>query len=270
MLLAVFQKIIFAVLICNFCRPSIYKDAGLPATTTLYDNFVKAVAKYSSLPCIGHRVGTKYDYMTYAQAGQIAINIAGALVQVGLKPHDRCSVFGANSQEWMLTMQACNRQTIYCIPLYDSLGDTTVDYIIKHSESSIVFVTAPKLPVLAKAMPKVLDLVKAVVYWGALDGKSTPSLQSIQDLGVTAYSFQKFSELGKQHPIPPEPPTCDDLCTIMYTSGTTGTPKGVMLTHGAVASTVRSLAYWFTKVDLKIGVGDVYLSFLPLAHIYDR
>lgn len=61
--------------------------------------------------------------------------------------------------------------SLYCVPLYDSLGENAIEYIINHSEATIVFVASDKMDKLALAMPHVLDLVKTVVYWGA--GHST-------------------------------------------------------------------------------------------------
>ncbi len=62
--------------------------------------------------------------------------------------------------------QACNRQSVYCVPLYDSLGEGAVEFILNHSESSIVFVSAEKLPTLLKALPAVHKGLQTLVYWG--------------------------------------------------------------------------------------------------------
>ncbi len=68
-----------------------------------------------------------------------------------------------------VTLQACNRMSLYCVPLYDSLGENAIEYIINHSEASVVFAALDKLGNLAKALPHVLELVKTVVYWGSGD-----------------------------------------------------------------------------------------------------
>ncbi|PRW60134.1 acetyl- synthetase [Chlorella sorokiniana] len=108
---------------------------------TLYDNWGEAVERYGPLPCLGRRSGTTYSYLSFS---------------------------------------ACNRNTVYCVPLYDVLGDNTVEYIIEHSESSIVFVAADKLPVLAKALTKVnLPRVKTIVYWGEPSGLALQALQGV-------------------------------------------------------------------------------------------
>lgn len=63
--------------------------------------------------------------------------------------------------------QACSRMSLYCVPLYDSLGENAIEFIINHSESTIVFVASDKMANLAAALPHVKELVKTVVYWDA-------------------------------------------------------------------------------------------------------
>lgn len=62
--------------------------------------------------------------------------------------------------------QACNRHTIYCVPLYDSLGENAIEFIINHSEATLIFASHDKLGALLAALPKVTEWVKQVVYWG--------------------------------------------------------------------------------------------------------
>ncbi|GAB4815489.1 hypothetical protein N2152v2_002535 [Parachlorella kessleri] len=249
-------------------------DAGFAVPRgTLYDSFMRSLAECGGSNCLGRRVGDSYHFLTYKQAGDLAARVGSALVRVGMRPGDRACVFGANCPEWMLAMQACNRHSVVCVPLYDVLGDNSVEYIISHSESSVVFLAASKLPVLAKALPKVLDNVKTIVFWGPVDANAEQALKDVLREGagrVATYSFEDFVQLGADHLAGPDPPCPDDLCTIMYTSGTTGTPKGVPMTHHAVATAVAALGDWLDRSRVGVDKDDVYLSFLPLAHIYGR
>ena len=70
-----------------------------------------------------------------------------------------------------MALQACNRQSVYCVPLYDSLGENAVEFIINHSESSIIFVARDKLDTLLKALPSAHKGLKTLVYWGTGDEK---------------------------------------------------------------------------------------------------
>jgi len=172
---------------------------------------------------LGHRTAEgSYSWLSYKETAERAAAIASAMASIGVGPHDRAGVYGANCPEWMISMQACNRMTIYCVPLYDTLGENAIEYIINHSESSLVFAQAEKLPMLVKALPHVKDRIKHVIYWGTAD---TASIAAVKDLGMGVYSFDDFLALGRSKPVEAIPPAAKDLCTIMYTSGTTGDPK---------------------------------------------
>lgn len=181
-----------------------------------------SVEKYGDNKCLGRRSADGYEWMTYKEVCELSAAIGSAMVKAGVPAHGRAGVYGANCPEWMITMQACNRMNVYCVPLYDSLGENAIDYIINHSESTIVFVQTEKMPMLTKALPKLAHLVKTVVYWGAGDEKSS---DEIKKLGLTLYSWDDFVAMGKKDLESPRPPKPEDLCTIMYTSGTTGDPK---------------------------------------------
>lgn len=255
------------------CRAAIAKD-GPPVMencSSLYDMFQQSVATYPNNKCLGARTGKdgEYEWMTYTQVDEMVSYIGSAMADVGLKAHDRVGVYGPNSKEWMMAMQGCNRMNLYCIPLYDTLGEHAIQYIVKHSESSIIFSHGDKLGMLSTALPELTSLVHTVVYWGKVS--DTAVLESIEKLGIKLYSFDDFVALGKEKRVEARPPKPEDLCTIMYTSGTTGDPKGVELTHASVMSTVVSLEMFLKtyggNVDLQEGV---FISYLPLAHIFDR
>ena len=67
-------------------------------------------------------------------------------------------------------LQACNRQTAYCVPLYDTLGPDAVEYIIGHAEVTIVFASALKMRALVEPLSRAKGAVKAVIVWGDIDG----------------------------------------------------------------------------------------------------
>jgi long-chain acyl-CoA synthetase len=189
---------------------------------TLYDMFTRSVQKFPEKNCLGTRVGDTYQWLSYKETAELAGAIGSAMAQIGVEAHGRAGVYGANSAEWMMAMQACNRMNLYCVPLYDTLGENAIEYIINHSEASIVFAQASKLGEMAKALPNLTALVKTLVYWGAADAAV---LDGVKALGIAVHSWDEFVALGKANPAEPRPPKPEDLCTIMYTSGTTGDPK---------------------------------------------
>ena len=78
----------------------------------------------------------------------------------------------------LLLVQACNRQSVYCVPLYDSLGENAVEFIINHSESSVVFVSRDKLDTLLKALPAAHKGLTTLVYWGTRD-ETSPDAEKV-------------------------------------------------------------------------------------------
>ncbi|KAI3429472.1 hypothetical protein D9Q98_005564 [Chlorella vulgaris] len=249
-------------------RATFAKDGPPPIPyESLYEMFSASVKKYPDNRCLGHREGEGYSWLTYSETGERVAAIGSALVKAGLQPHGRVGVYGANSPEWMIAMQACNRQNLYCVPLYDSLGEHAVEYIIKHSEATIAFSQSEKLGTLAKSLSNVDGLIKTVVYWGK---PNAAAQQECEAAGAKVYSWAEFLQLGRDNPAQPVPPKAEDLCTIMYTSGTTGDPKGVMLSHTNVMAAIVTLQTFIAHVNMGLDHTDVYLSFLPLAHIFDR
>lgn len=118
------------------CRAVIAKDGPptLEGVATLYELFSQSVQRYPNNNCLGKRSSSGgYEWLTYQQTEERAAAIASAMAKVGVPPRGRAGVYGANSPEWMISMQACNRMSIYCVPLYDSLGEHAIEYIINHS-----------------------------------------------------------------------------------------------------------------------------------------
>ncbi|KAJ7541084.1 hypothetical protein O6H91_10G045400 [Diphasiastrum complanatum] len=240
-----------------------------PGLDTCWGLFSHAVKQCPNNPMLGHREITdgkagKYIWKTYQQVYDEVLHIGSAIRASGVEPNGRCGILGANCPEWMLTLQACNGQTIYCVPLYDTLGDNAVEFIIKQAEVSIAFVQETKLSVILKSLSNCSHILKTIVSFG---GINDAQMQDAHSKGVKTYPWNEFVELGRRNPIQLTPPIAGDICTIMYTSGTSGEPKGVLLTNEALTTLVAGLDAQFNQV---VDEESVYFSFLPLAHAFDR
>lgn len=163
-------------------------------------------------------------------------------------------------------------QSLFTVSLYETLGPDTTEYIINHAELTCVVTSIVHVPVLLKVAPRCPSL-KLVICMDPLDAPSDAPgtskaklLEGIaSEYGIEIHQFTDVEALGLKNPRPMNPPVPSDIVTINYTSGTTGDPKGVVLTHkNAVAATSASLLL------LKQTVDDSSVSFLPLAHIYER
>lgn len=162
-------------------------------------------------------------------------------------------------------------QGLFTVSLYDTLGPDAVEYIISHANLACVVTSLNHIIALIKLKPR-LPSLKVVICIDPIDAGERPGeskkdiLDALaRDVELNIHFMGDVEALGEASPMPFNPPKPDDLITINYTSGTTGAPKGVVLTHkNAVAATIGA--------QLFIGVtsSDTAFSFLPLAHIYQR
>ncbi|GLI61184.1 hypothetical protein VaNZ11_003476 [Volvox africanus] len=254
---------------------SLYAKDGFPTVdfSSLFELFERSCNKYPNNLCLGKREKNEkgeagpYVFKTYSEVHKEVVQVASGLRALGVEPGQRIGVFGANCPDLMIAMQACNRMSLHGVPLYDTLGENAIEYIINHSVSVAAFCSSEKLPALVKALPTTKETLKVVIYWGP---GNEAAVQAATDLGYKVFSFSELIGLGTKNPAEPVPPKPSDLCTIMYTSGTTGAPKGVMLTHSAVVAAVNAADSYCKFNNVDMNDTDRFLSYLPLAHIFDR
>ncbi|KAJ9704877.1 hypothetical protein PVL29_003091 [Vitis rotundifolia] len=207
-----------------------------------------------------------YFWLTYQEAYDAALRMGSAMRSRGVNPGDRCGIYGSNCPEWIIAMEACNSQAIPYVPLYDSLGANAVEFIINHAEVSIAFVQESKIPAMLTCLPKCTSYLKTIISFGKI---SSSQKEEAEELGVSCFSWEEFALLGSLDcELPPKQKT--DVCTIMYTSGTTGEPKGVVLSNEAIMAEVLSMDQLLLETDKVATEEDTYFSFLPLAHVFDQ
>ena len=163
-------------------------------------------------------------------------------------------------------------QSLFSVSLYDTLGPSATEYIINHASLACVATSIPHIATLLKLKPR-LPSLKIIISLDPLKAGEQPGLSKFDilsalasDLGIQIMSIDQVEALGKASGNPVRPPVPSDLVTLNYTSGTTGNPKGVALTHrAAVAATSGTLCGSLPKPTK-----DIFCSYLPLAHIYGR
>lgn len=153
------------------------------------------------------------------------------------------------------------------VPLYDTLGPEAIKYIVNQTELSLVVVEGGKLENLL-SISKSCPSLKYVVKIGSITQEDKKVARE-KAPSVSLLYFRGVESLGKQSPKNPTPAESNDLCVICYTSGTTGDPKGVMLTHGNIIADAGAAFSTFPG-DFKLGNQDAHLSFLPLAHVFEQ
>ncbi|KAJ3694615.1 hypothetical protein LUZ60_010095 [Juncus effusus] len=210
----------------------------------------------------------EYVWQTYAEVYDIVIKVGASIRSSGVAKGGRCGIYGANCPEWVISMEACNAHGIYCVPLYDTLGSHAVEFIIKHAEIQIVIVEEKKIGELLNTLPNTTStFIKTIVSFGNVTHEQK---EEVEKYGLSIYPWDEFLLLGngQQYELPIKTKT--DICTIMYTSGTTGDPKGVMMSNESILSIIAGVDLHLQCIHEKMNSSDVYMSYLPLAHIFDR
>lgn len=232
---------------------------------TLYETFRKGAYSSNNGPCLGWResLSSPFQWMTYNEALLRAKNFGCGLVQLGAKPGSFVGIYSINRPEWILFEQGCYCYSQVVVPLYDTLGPDACAFIIEKTRLSIVTVEDDrKVNLLLDRAPRVLQ--KIIV----INDVKPETLKKAKNIGLDVLSFDEVEKLGAKAMIPEVPPKPSDLCTISFTSGTTGDPKGVMLSHANVVAGICGVNLQLGEHKLR-GT-DVMLSFLPLAHMLER
>lgn len=243
-----------------------------PHRATTWDIFSSSVKIYSGNKMLGWRkvVDGKfgpYVWKTYKEAYDEVLLVGSALRASGANPGCRIGVYGANCPQWTLAMEACSAHSLICVPLYDTLGPGAVNFILDHAEIDFAFVQDKKVKEILNPDCISAQRLKALVcFTDFTDEERALATQQ----GIQPFSWTEFLQMGKENEQEILPPQPFNICTIMYTSGTSGDPKGVVLTHETVSSFVKGVDLFLEPIEDKMTVDDVFLSFLPLAHILDR
>ncbi|KAK1386880.1 long chain acyl-CoA synthetase 9, chloroplastic [Heracleum sosnowskyi] len=203
----------------------------------------------------------EYEWLTYGKAFDMVCNFASGLAHLGHKKEERVAIFADTREEWFIALQGCFRRNVTVVTIYASLGQEALCHSLNETEVTTVICGKGELKKLLDISGQ-LDTVKHVICMD--DIPSHPSLVQASS-SWTITSFTDIEQLGRENPVDADLPVSADTAVIMYTSGSTGLPKGVMMTHGNILATVSSVMTIIPRLSDK----DVYLAYLPLAHILE-
>lgn len=203
---------------------------------TLYELLRHGVEKFASRTAFDMFNG---ESVTYAEVGRRAAAVQEALVGAGVKAGDKVALLSSSMPNWGICYLAVTSAGMVAVPILPDFSGPELDMIIAHSEAKALLVSDKLFSKLSKQTIDSLNIVIRTKNLGII-------AQHVTATGSTAV------------------PSPDDLAAVIYTSGTTSSPKGVMLTHKAICA----------QIDMDFGIfpideTDVFLSVLPLSHTYE-
>lgn len=232
---------------------------------TVHEIFMKGVQLSGDRPFLGTRrdAESAYEWMTYNEVYQKSEYIGYALCEFGYKKGDMVGISAINRPEWVMIDQGAVMFSMVLVPLYVTLGIEGLNHILNQTELSILFSDLANLTSILDAVENT-EHVKTIVTLEKVSDESI--IARANKMGLKLLDFDELLEIGKRHYHKKDLPGPEDIALICYTSGTTGRPKGVMLTHKNIAANIEG----FKNYEYAVHHSDIYVSYLPLSHVYER
>ena len=232
---------------------------------TMNDVFRNRALKYGDRLAIEKKMAGVWQSATWSEYYERARAVGLGLYALGVQKGNMVSILSDNRLEWLYTDMGSLGIGVCVIPIYPTLAAEEIEYILNNSESKII------IPENKTQLKKVLEIVdqcpglEKIIVMEEKDVQKHPKIMSFRELVELGRKKQAedpslFEKLSGEV-------TGDDLATIVYTSGTTGLPKGAMITHGNIFWIVKSLDAMRPHFASD---RDCTVPFLPLSHVFER
>lgn len=183
-------------------------------------------------------------------------NVSYGLLSLGLTDNDKVAIISNNRPEWNFCDYGCQQANIVTVPIFPTISNTDLQFILNHGDVKVIFISDQCIYKKLLEIEKDIPNVKHIISFNPIEG--IMSFSDFIELGKRNENADKLAEIKKS--IVPS-----NLLTILYTSGTTGTPKGVMISHHNMVSNILA-CQGFAPFSSTWKA----LSFLPLNHVYER
>ncbi len=241
-------------------------EKPLPATTsfldgkTLVEVFLKRVRVSPAKAAFLVKVDGVYRPQSWESLHHRVAAVFEGLRSRGVEPGDRVAILSNSRPEWFICDMAIQSLGAVTVPIYQSCLAEEVEYILKNSGARLVFAENAVQAAKIESAFKVLGKALPVVFFQAPDaaGFAFEALSTLLGATLTDKAFEALDQSVRRV-------KASDTATVVYTSGTTGQPKGARLLHSCLAAEIRSISQEIELMD-----SDVCLTFLPFAHVLGR
>lgn len=236
---------------------------GAPPRGTLVDLLFGAVDRLGDHAAFRTFTGPgpELTALSYRELLARVKDVVGVLRVLGLERGDRAAILSENRVEWAITDWACLCEGVQDVPIHSVLTAENVGYILRDSGARVVFASGEQVAKARAACAHCQHEVRVIAFDAAALPDSVLAWDRLLVEGRERMRTVADDELRASA----RKATPEHVATILYTSGTTGDPKGVVLTHDNLFSNVEA-----SSLALRIEPTDSTLSFLPLSHIFER
>jgi long-chain acyl-CoA synthetase len=235
-----------------------------PEPQTLNELFNFAVERYREDEFLRFKSNDDWRSLTYGEVARRVRELALGLYASGFQSGERVAIWSENRPEWNIADLAALAMGAVDVPIYTTQARGQVEYILADSGARAIFVSSPFLKDAIAIKERVPTLELIICFDTVSPAEASPEIIPIEEVvnrGRALYGEQPGLYESLWRSAEPE-----DLATLLYTSGTTGDPKGVMLTHKNLTANAVNCSRW-----LKLGVRrELALTYLPFTHIFER
>ena len=222
---------------------------------------------YENKTLFGFKINSNWEHLSWKDTKDLVLNISSALHEIGVKKNDKISIIADNSYKWCAVDLATISLGAITVPGYTTSNEEEISYLLSHSETSIVFVNGKLLSLIIKILPS-LNKIKHVI---CIDDTNTSKFKKFN---IGFYTFNELLNLGSKSDVKSKiierfvsKIDENDIVSIIYTSGTSNKPKGVMLTHKSIISNIVGANELVSEIKIK---DHKFLSIIPLSHAYEH